>query len=294
MASDFISNLKNRIQKSKNTTSGLITFSSNNDKNLRLGKCTIEDIMPHLLIYSSLATIDSKEKMWIATSMLVRLLESFTNNLVVMESEIPIGMLGSQEVLHGLYHEPVSEFFSKRTVKNVMSKDLCVIFPNTKVSDMLNAMKKSGRDFALVQNQEGEFSTISARRLLEVGMLCDTQMKVSDMPPKKITTFTKNDTITTIIEKMLTHRTDVLILENTPLFINSQTILEKTSELNYLEATDEFLEAKASSLNLRNGRIIPDNTTIPEVCKIMLGMKHSFIMTQNNVVTPWDLISVLS
>lgn len=292
MASDFISNLKSKIQ--KKSTSETITFSSDDDKNLQLGKCTIEDIMPHLLVYSSMATIDGKEKMWIATSMLVRLLESFTNNLVVMESETPIGMLGSQEVLHGLYHEPMSEFFSKRTVKDIMSKDLCITFPNTKVSEMLNGMKKSRRDFALIQNQEGEFSTISARRLLEVGMLCNTQMKISDIPPKKITTFTKNDTIQTVIEKMLTHNTDILILENTPSFINSQAILEKISELNYLETTDEFLDAKASSLNLRNGRITPDSATIPEVCKIMLGMKHSFIMTQNNVVTPWDLINVLS
>ena len=122
--------------------------------------------MPHLLVYSSMATIDGKEKMWVATSMLVRFLASHTNNLVVMESDTPVGMIGSKEVLQGLYDNPTHEFFSVHSVHEVMNKVLDTISPKTKVDDLLNKMNHLGRDFALVQTTDGEFSTISARRLV--------------------------------------------------------------------------------------------------------------------------------
>jgi hypothetical protein len=146
----------------------------------------------------------------------------------------------------------------------------------------------------LIQTTDGEFSTISARRLLEVGLLCDTRIKVSDMPPKKIVTFQKDDTIEFLIREMLQNNTDVVILEHTPLFVTPQTIFEKISELNYLDGIDNFLDSKISILHLRSGRIIPDNITVPEMCKIMLSMKNAFVMTQNNVLTPWDLITTFA
>ncbi|MDE1765480.1 MAG: CBS domain-containing protein [Thaumarchaeota archaeon] len=261
---------------------------------MKLSDCTIEDILPHLLVYSSMATIDSKEKMWVATSMLVRFLETFTNNLVAMENDSPVGMLGGHEVLKELAKNPTHSFFSDLTVRQVMNKNLYIASPTTKVSDLLKKMQYMQRDFALVQNEDGGHSTVSARRLLEVGVLCDTRMKVSDIPAKSIPTFNRDDTIETIVKQMLQNDTEILILENTPQFVNPQIIFKKIVELNYLDSVDNFFDLKATALNLKNGRIISENTTIPEMCKIMLGMKHSFVMTLNNVLTPWDLVLALS
>ncbi|MGI0102370.1 MAG: hypothetical protein ACREA7_07230 [Nitrosotalea sp.] len=241
-----------------------------------------------------MATIESKEKMWVATSMLVRFLETFTNNLVVMENDIPVGMLGGQEVIKEFSKKPDHSFFSDLTVHNVMNRNLYVASPATKVNDLLKKMQHIQRDFTLVQNEDGNYSTISARRLLEAGVLCDTPMKVSDMPLKLIPTFNRGDTIGTIIAQMIQNETEILVLENTPQFVNPQTIFEKIIELNYLENVTNFLELKSTSLNLKNGKIISENTRIPDMCKIMLGMKHSFVMTLNNVLTPWDLIMALS
>ncbi len=293
MNSNFVFNLKNKLYKNNNARilrKNVLFSSSDNTRNLHLKECTIEDILPHLLVYSSITNIDSKEKMWVATSMLARFLETFTNNLVAMENNVPAGMLGSQEVIKEFLKTPYHSFFSDFTVKQVMKNDLYVALPSTKVNDLLRKMKQTQRDFALVQNEDGDYSTISARRLLEVGILCDTRMKVSDIPPKLIPTFNRGDTIDMIITKMIQNNTEVLILENTPKFINTQIIFEKIVELDYLDGVDDFLDLKATALNLKSGKIISENMTIPDMCKIMLSMKHSFVMTINNVLTPWDVI----
>jgi predicted transcriptional regulator len=291
----FLSDLKNKMHgkiKVHDKKESILFSPSTLGKDLN--HCTIEEILPHLFVYSSMATIESKEKMWVATSMLVRFLASHTNNLVVMESDIPIGVIGSREVLQGVYANPNHGFFSERIVHDIMSRDLDISSSKMRSDDLLKNMNFIGRDFALVQTTDGGFSTISARHLLEVGILCDTRIKVSDIPSKKVTAVQKEDSVSFLIDTMLKNNTDVVILEHTPLFVTSQIIFEKISELNYLDGTDDFLDSKVGTLNLKTGSIISDNITVPEMCKIMLSMKNAFVMTQNNVLTPWDLITALT
>ncbi|MDE1875868.1 MAG: hypothetical protein KGH86_03450 [Thaumarchaeota archaeon] len=295
MKNRLLSDLRNIVHdkiKNHNKRESILFSPSTLGKDLN--HCTIEEILPHLLVYSSMATIENKEKIWVATSMLIRLLATHTNNLVSIENDMPVGMIGSREVLQGMYANPTHDFFSEQTVNSIMSKNLEIVSTKMRVYDLLKKMNDARRDFALVQTTDGEFSTISARRLLEVGILCDTRIKIADMPSKKVITFQKEDNIGFLIGEMLRNNTDVVILEKTPLFITPQTIFEKISELNYLDDVDDFLEYKANTLNLKTGRIISDNITVPEMCKIMLGMKNAFIMTQNNVLTPWDLITTLA
>ena len=295
MINGFLSDLHDKIyDKIKNHHKKESILFSPSTLGKDLDHCTIEEILPHLLVYSSMATIESNEKVWVATSMLVRFLATHTNNLVVMEGDTPVGMVGSKEVLQGLYSNSTYTFFSEQAVSHIMSKDLETVSAKMRVYDLLKRMNDTRRDFALVQTTDGGFSTISARRLLEVGILCDTRIKVADIPSKKVVTFQKEDTIGFLIGEMLRNNTDVVILEKTPLFVTPQIIFEKISELNYLEDVNDFLDSKASILNLKNGRIISDNITVPEMCKIMLGMKNAFVMTQNNVLTPWDLITTLA
>ncbi len=295
MKNRLLSDLRNIIHdkiQSHNKRDAILFSPSTLRKDLN--HCTIEEILPHLLVYSSMATIESKEKIWVATSMLIRFLATHTNNLVSIENDIPVGMIGSREVLQGMYANPTHDFFSEQTANSIMNKSLEIVSAKMRVYDLLKKMNYTRRDFALVQTTDGEFSTISARRLLEVGIMCDTRIKIADMPSKKVITFQKEDNIGFLIGEMLRNNTDVVILEKTPLFVTPQIIFEKISELNYLDGVDDFLEYKANILNLKTGRIISDNITVPEMCKIMLGMKNAFIMTQNNVLTPWDLITTLA
>src|SRR5579872_5863746 len=119
MNGNFVLNLKSKLYRnniSKGSHEDILFLSSRNQKNLFLNECTIEDVLPHLLVHSSIATIDSKEKIWVATSMLVRLLETFTNNLVVVENDVPVGMLGGEEVIKEFAKNQDSSFFSDMMV----------------------------------------------------------------------------------------------------------------------------------------------------------------------------------
>ena len=295
MARDFLSDLRNRLyDKIRIHDKKEYILFSPSSQGKDLSHCTVEEILPHLIVNSSMATIESKEKTWVGTSMLMRFLSSFTNNLVVMESGTPVGILGSREILQGIYNNPKNDFFTEHIVSEVMNKEFHMTSPKTKVFDLLKKMNRYGRDFALVQTTDNEYSTISARRLLEVGILCDTEVKVSDIPSKKIATFQKEDTIEFLINQMLKKNTDILVLEQTPFFVTPRTIFEKIIELNYLDGVDDFLYSKASVLHMRTGCIISDNITVPEMCKIMLSKRHTFVMTQDNVLTPWDLIITLA
>ena len=261
---------------------------------MRLSQCTLEVLLPHLLISSSNATIEKHDKMWVATSMLIRFLNSFTNSLVVLEKEFPVGVLGGTELLREFSKNPTFDFFNQTSVSDVMNKELYSVTRNTKLFDLLKQMKISGRDFALIQNEVGSFSTISTRRLLEIGILCNTNRKVSEIQQKKIITFTKQDKIGYVISEMIKNHVDVLVLNDTPLFITSKIILEKIqNELSYLHNVDNFLDYKMDHFKLDNAKIISSNVTIPEMCKVMLNMKQPFIMTRNQVLTPCDLITAL-
>lgn len=293
MKGDFMFNLRSRLCKKDNreVSQKYVLFpNSENLPKIRLKECIVEDILPHLLICPSMATIESKEKAWVATSMLARLLDTATNSLVAIENDVPVGMIGGQEVIKEFAKDPSHSFFSDTAVQNIMNRNLHIVSPNTKVDDLLKKMWHIQRDFALVRNDDGNYSTISARRLLEVGALCDTQMKVSDIPLKSISTFNRDDTIGTIVTQMIENETETLVLENTPQFVNQQSLFERMVALNYLDGIDNFFELKSTALNHKNGKIVSENTTIPDMCKIMLGMKYSFVITTKNVITPWDLI----
>ena len=278
-----------------NRSAKQIFFISNtSNKKIHLGKCRLDDIFPHLLVSSSNATIEMTDDVTTAVSMLVRLLESFTNHLVVINNGIPIGVVGSTEILKGFFKNPKTSFFNN-IVKNMMSNDLCIVNKKTKLANLLKKMQKYEIDFAILQNEKGVFSTISTRRLLELGILCDTDIKISQIQKKNIFFCTNDETIRSAIYTMLTNHTNVLVIKNTPFIITGRVILEKIqNELKYNHEIDNFLDYKIKDLDPYEATITNNNLSIPDMCNLMLKMKHPYIMTSNQVFTPYDLVTVLS
>jgi hypothetical protein len=64
--------------------------------------------------------------------------------------------------------------------------------------------------------------------------------------------------------------------------------------LNFLQNVDNFLDLTASVFKLPSPKLIPDKLTIPEVSKMMLYMKHPYVMTSDRIWTPRDILQVLS
>ena len=89
--------------------------------------------------------------------------------------------------------------------------------------------------------------------------------------------------------------TEVLLLENESLFIDPMTIIEKIAgDLNYLKDCNDFLDLNASIFKLQQPKLIPEKLSLSEICQTMLYMKHPYIMTSNKLLTPRNIIEILS
>lgn len=239
-------------------------------------------------------TAPPTEKMWIMTSMLCRYLESFIDNIIIIQDDKPIGVLGGKETLFGLFKNPTFEFFDQITAGEVMGGFGNVVTSKTTLSDLISMMQHQRTGFAVIPHDKGWYSAISVRTLLEVSALSKTDMKASEIPKKNIITFTKEDTMDYILTAMFHMQTRRLVFEDYSSFISDRLILEKIAfKLNYLDGVSNFLEIKASTFPLKKLEKISEDLPIPELAKRMLSMDTPYVMTQDRIISPWDIALLL-
>jgi hypothetical protein len=265
------------------------------EKNLPISDYSLNDLLSNTLTTVPAVSTTIYDRVWETTGMLVHHLESFTDSLVVTDEARPVGLVGGVEIMCGILKTPTFDFFNNTLVGKIKNDGLIVTTADTKLSDLLKQWKDTGRAFAIIPNQYHGYSAISARKLLEVGMLCNTDITINDMAKKRISTFKQNQTVKEIINKMFENKTRRLVLENTTQFLSDRIIIEKIStDLNYLHDVDNFLDMKANIFKLEDAKIISYDMKIPELCKKMYGMLHPYVMTKDQVISPWDIIMVLT
>ena len=234
------------------------------------------------------------EKMWVMTSMLCSHRESSIDNIIIIQDDKPIGILGVKETLLGLLKNPTFEFFDQITAGEVMGGFSNVVTSQTTLSDLISMMQHQRTGFAVIPHDKGWYSAISVRTLLEVSALSKTDMKASEIPKKNIITFTKEDTMDYVLTSMFHTQTRRLVLENYSSFISDRLILEKIAfKLNYLNGVSNFLEIKADTFPLKKLEKISEDLPIPELAKRMLGMDTPYVMTQDRIISPWDIALLL-
>jgi len=271
-----------------------IDSSHTNTKNLPISERTLQDLLQNSLLSSPAVSVTTTDLVSEATSLLPHHLESFTDSLVVVQDEKPIGVVGGIEILDGVLKNPNVNFFEKTQIKEIMSKKLIIITKDTTLDELLNKWMQTRRAFAIMPNQYHGYSVISARKLLEVGMLCKTQLKVGDISKRKIITFGKEQTIKEIITSMFENKTRKLILDGTSKFISDRIIIQKIArDLNCLRGADNFLEMKASTFQLDNAKKVSDQLTIGEACNVLYEMQSPYLLLSDGVLTPWDIITSL-
>lgn len=287
-------NLNRIFKKTPNSTNNQIIFESlNTGKILELNECLFDDLLPFSLVSSPISSINTIDNVWIASSMLARVSDT-TNNLVVLEGEFPVGIIGGKEILKGIIKNPTPYFFHDILSREIMNPDFYLDTRIAKLGTLFKQMQQAKRLFAIIQNSTQSFSAFSVREILEIGALCKTDINASELPERKIRFFKREETIADIIKSLLQEDTDLLILENELLFIDQTTIIEKiVGDLNYLQDVDNFLDLNASTFKLENPKLIPDKLTLSEICKTMLCMKHPYVMTSNRIWTPRDVLYVL-
>jgi len=265
------------------------------EKNLPISDYSLYELLSRTLTTVPAVSTTIYDRVWETTGMLVHHLESFTDSLVVTDEERPVGVIGGIEIMCGTLKTPSFDFFNNTLVGKIKNDGLIITTTETKLSDLLKQWKHTGRAFAIIPNQYHGYSAISARKLLEVGMLCNTDITVDDIPKKRIITFKQDQTVGEVINSMFENKTRRLILENTSQFLSDRIVIEKiATDLNYLRDVDNFLEMKASIFKLESAKKISPDMKIPKLCKIMYGMLHPYVMSNGQVISPWDILMILT
>lgn len=261
---------------------------------LPIAERTLESLLPDTLTHSLCIHIDKGKDVWVATGMLVQYLESATDSIMVKEDETPIGVIGGKEILQNLLKNPTSSLFYGTKVEDIMESNPVIVTKNTKYKDLMSAWKDKGRAYAIISNEWGFYSAISAKKILEVGMRCKTNISVRDLPKKEHATFKKEDTFGSVINSMFGNRTRKILLENSNKYINDRLIIQTISEkMRHLKETEDFLNETVDIVELEEARIIFDNLKINEISAMMYDMEHPYVIYKDNIVTPWDICNIM-
>ena len=133
------------------------------------------------------------------------------------------------------------------------------------------------------------------REILEIGALGKTSIRISDLPERKIKVFKRDDSVEFLLKSLIDEETDLLMLENESLVIDHTAIIEKiTGDLSFLQNIENFLDLNASVFKFESPKLIPEKLTLSEICKMMLYMKHPYVMTSEQIWTPRDIFKALS
>ncbi|MFQ5782270.1 MAG: CBS domain-containing protein [Nitrosopumilus sp.] len=259
-----------------------------------ISELSVESLFGDSLTSSLCVNIEKGTDTWVATGMLVQQLESFTDAVVVRENDKPIGIVGGKDIIVPLVENPNSSLFYDTKVEDVMEKRFPTVTEKSKLKEVINYWKETRRAFAAVPNEFSDYSSLSAKKMLEVGMKVKTGITVSQLPKKELITFNEKDIIGDVLNLMLKINTRRLVLANSNKFINDRIILQKiTDELKCLKETENFMGLSISEFNLEEVTSISEDLTIQEISKIMYEMEHPSALYQDQIITPWDICLIL-
>jgi predicted transcriptional regulator len=255
---------------------------------------TLRDLLPETLTYSLCIFIEKDREVWVVAGMLAQYLESATDSVLVLDDGKPVGVIGGKEIMENLLKNPTSSLFYGTKVEDIMESNPIFVTEDTKYSDLIKQWQKRGRAYAIMKNEWGHYSAISAKKILEIGMRCKTNISIRDLPKKPHVTFKKDDTMDSIIKSMFENKTRKILLENSNKYLNDRIIIETiTEKMRHLKDMDYFLNVPANTIELEEARIIPGDLTINEVSAMMYDMEHPYVIYKDWVVTPWDICNVL-
>ena len=259
------------------------------ESNSNISNRPISDLLQNSLTSTPCVNIGKNAEVRVATEILVQHLETFTDSVVVLDGINPIGMIGGKEIIRGIYKNPSSDFFEMTQVGDIADKRLNVITGDTKLNELIILWKEIGRIFAVINTRNNDYSVLSAKKILEIGINTNIEFHISEMPKKKIITFDKDATFGNIIKQMLENKTRKILLEGTNQFINDRIILEAIEKFDYLISNDNFLDMPVSMVSLENAEIVSNDLVLSEISKIMYEMPQPLIIHKDQVITPWDI-----
>ena len=227
--------------------------------------------------------------------MLIHALESFTDSLVVTEGdETPIGVIGGKEIIENIFKNPSSSFFDDTTVEQILDKKLVILSEKTTLKELLDSWKQTRRAFSIIPNNHGGYSAISARKILEIGASCVTDLTISELPKKEMITFEENSSIKEIVSLMLQKNSRKILLKDSNYFISDRLLIQSIAQDFEFFRNVKFLERHVKeSFRLEEAKRISKDMNLSEISKIMYSMLHPCMIYHDQVITPWDVCLAL-
>jgi len=264
-------------------------------KGMNAYELTLEELFPRKLTDTVCINIHDAREVWVATLMCAEYLDSFVDSIIVRDNDFnPIGIVGGFELLDHLRKNPTRDYQYRTRVGEIMLKGLPLIEKRTKLRDLIEIWKNSRRAFSIILNEFGDCSTISARRMIEVGTKCQTSISISTLPKKKIVTFRLDASLGEILDLMYENRTRKLLLEESNQFISDRLILGEISKmLRFQTEIDYFLDISVNQFTLENAEAVTEDLKFNQICSIMEKMDHPFVVYKDTVFTPWDVCLTL-
>lgn len=256
---------------------------------------TLEDLFSNKLSDTSCVSIDKERKVWVATEMCAQYTESTVDSIVVLDyNKNGVGIVGGYDLLDHIRKNPTPESQYQTKVEDIMFKHFPIIEKKTKFKDLMENWQKSRRAFAVIPKEPDNYSPISARKMLEVGMRVKANFSISSVLKNKIINFQVDDSLGTILDLMFKNMTRKLLLENSNQFISDRLVLGEISRMLKLqENVENFLDIPASHLKLEYMTIIKEDLKLNQLCSIMDKSDHPYVLYNDTVITPWDICLIL-
>lgn len=255
---------------------------------------SLRELLPETLTYSLCIFIEKGKEVWVVAGMLAQYLESATDSVLVLDDGNPVGVIGGKEIMENILKNPTSSLFYGTRVEEIMESNPVMITEEIKYKELMKQWQGRGRAYAIIENEWGHYSAISAKKILEIGMRCKTNISITDLPKKSPVTFKKDDTIGSIIKAMFENKTRKILLEDSNKYLNDRIIIETiTEKMHHLKGIDYFLNVPANIIELEEARIILDDLKINEVSAMMHDMEHPYVIYKDQIVTPWDICMIL-
>jgi predicted transcriptional regulator len=260
-----------------------------------ISELTLQELFPETLTDSPCVYIDKQREVWVATEMCAQYLESMVDAIVVVNSDsIPVGIVGGYDLLDNLRKNPTRDFQYNVKVGEIMFQDVPEVEKETKLKDLIDKWQNTRRAFAILGNESDSYSAISARKMLDIGMRCKTDISASSLSKSKIVTFQPNDTLGKLINKMFENKTRKLVLENSNQFVSDRLILAEISRiLKFERNVESFLDIPAKQLRLDYAKTITEDLPFDYLCSLMNKMEHPYFLYKDTAITPWDVCLTL-
>ncbi|MDH3277214.1 MAG: CBS domain-containing protein [Nitrosopumilus sp.] len=260
-----------------------------------ISKLTLEEMFSDSLTDTPCVYLNQDREVWVATEMCVQYLESTVDSIVIRDDNLkPVGIVGGYDLLDHVRKNPTRDFQYENKVKEIMYEKVPIVEKDLIFNDLMQRWQESRRAFAITPNSFKGYSPISARKMLEVGIKCKSNISISSIPKKKIVTFSLDDSLGRIIDLMFKHNTRKLLLEYSNQFISDRIILEEISKiLKFHPDVENFLELPVNQIELPEVTVLKEDLNLNQICRKLYRMDHPYLIYKDISVSPWDICLTL-